>query len=587
MARKLKILPEFWRSEMGPERLTDSSFDFRRIWKRAILLMLCVALVPLMALAYFDYRISRQHLENEILLRTDRIVSNTKRNVSFFLEERKAALQFIVQDNSFAELDNDQRLNSILQRLSKTIGGFIDLGLFDSTGRQVRYIGPYDLKDRYYGEELWFQAVLNVGSYISDVYLGFREEPHMVIAVRKDMADGTFFILRATLNTATFNDQLVYAKESAFGDSFLINHQGVLQTPSLFYGEVLDVFPTGELKRLALSFPLVTKENQPLDTTDWHGRDIIMGYSYIPYTSFILLVVGNKDELMRSWYSARMKIIAFLLGSSLLILLVIPWVATSLVNDIYHADLDRTVAMREAAVAVREAANAGKLASIGRLAAGVAHEINNPLAIINEKAGLLGDLLSQQAEDDGQTVKMLGLIDSIQRAVERCASITHRLLDFARPGEKRNQAVDLQAIITEVLEFFQKEAEHRDIDLQVQIPDDLPPLSSDRNKLQQVFLNLISNAFAALADGDRLRITVTREGQGQVQIVVSDNGHGISEDNLQRIFEPFYTTKSGKGGTGLGLFITHGLVNELHGKIWVESTVGRGTDFYLSLPLQG
>lgn len=578
MGMRYTIKPEFWDSGIHPQITSKPSFDFRRIWKRGVLLMLCVALVPLIALSYFDYRITREHSENEIILRADRLVSNTKRTVSFFLEERKAALHFVVQDNTFDELNDDHRMASILKGLSGAIGGFTDLGLFNSAGRQIRYIGPYDLKDRHYGEELWFQAVINVGSYISDVYLGFREEPHMVIAVRKDMEDGSFFVLRATLNTASFNEQLAYVKESAFGDSFLINHKGVIQTPSLYYGEVLGQFERGEIERLRLSLPM-PDDARPLMTIDPQGQEIVMGYAYIPYTSFILLVIGKKHELLRPWYNTRLTIITFLATSGLLILLVIPWVVTNLVNAIFRADTERMVAMREAA-------QSNKLASIGRLAAGVAHEINNPLAIINEKAGLLGDLLDRPAENGVPREKMLGLVDSIRRAVERCAGITHRLLSFARPGEMKIQGVNLAAIIGEVLEFFSKEAKLRDISVQVQVDDDLPPLASDRGKLQQVFLNLISNAFAALADNGHLNITVVEKDSNHVQITVSDDGHGIAEENLKRVFEPFFSTKTDKGGTGLGLSITYGLVKELHGHIRVESTKGMGTSFIITLPLQ-
>jgi two-component system, NtrC family, sensor kinase len=190
MLRGLKILPEFWHNDTRSQGSVHSSFDFRRIWKRAVLLMLCVALVPLLTLAYFDYRVTRQHTENEIILRTDRLVSNTNRTVSFFLEERKAVLQFVAQDNTFAQLNNDNRLHAIFAGLNGTISGFTDLGLFDMSGRQIRYIGPYDLKDRLYGEEHWFQDVVHTGSYISDVYMGFREEPHMMIAVRQDRLMG-------------------------------------------------------------------------------------------------------------------------------------------------------------------------------------------------------------------------------------------------------------------------------------------------------------------------------------------------------------------------------------------------------------
>lgn len=578
MGIRFSIKPKFWDSNAQPQITGKPSFDFRRIWKRGVLLMLCVALVPLMALAYFDYRITRGHSQNEIILRADRLVSNTKRAVSFFLEERKAALQFVVQDNSFDELNDDHRMASILKGLSSAIGGFTDLGLFNAAGQQIRYIGPYDLKGRQYGEELWFQAVVNVGSYISEVYLGFREEPHMVIAIRKDMEDGSFFVLRATLNTASFNEQLAYVKDSAFGDSFLINHKGVIQTPSLYYGEVLSQFEKREVEQFRLSLPM-PDDARPFITRDPQGQKIVMGYAYIPYTSFILLVVGKEDELLQSWYNTQLTIITFLATSSLLILLVIPWVVTNLVNAIYRADSERMVAMSEAA-------QSNKLASIGRLAAGVAHEINNPLAIINEKAGLLGDLLNRLPENEVPPEKMLGLVDSIRRAVERCAGITHRLLSFARPGERKIQEVNLAAIIGEVLEFFSKEAKLRDISVQMHIDDELPPISSDRGKLQQVFLNLISNAFAALAENGHLNITVAEKDSKHVQITISDDGHGIDEENLKRVFEPFFSTKTDKGGTGLGLSITYGLVKELHGHIHVESTKNVGTSFVIILPLK-
>jgi len=563
--------PAFWDSSLQGPAAERPHFDFRRMWYRAVFLMLCAALLPFLTLAWFDYRISRQHIENEIVLRADRLLSNTKRTTSYFLDERQAALQFIAQDNSFAQLDDDRRLTRLLNGLSGTIGGFVDLGLFNAEGRQIRYIGPYALKDLDYSQEPWFQSVLVSGSYISDVYLGFREEPHMVIAVRRETEDGSFFVLRATLSTAWFNQQLAHVTEGGFGDSFLINHEGVIQTSSVFYGEVLKRFP--------LEVPPYEEDTRVLMTQDQWDRPIIMGYSYIPHSPFILLVIGQQEELLRPWLNTRYAVVSFLLVSGLLIMLVIPGVATKLVSDIYRADQERIVALREAA-------QANKLASLGRMAAGVAHEINNPLAIINEKAGLLWDLLAAQLEAGASREKILGLIDSIHRAVERCAGITRRLLSFARPGEMRIQPVNLAEVIGEVLEFHTKEAEFRDIKVRVEVAADLPILASDRGKLQQIFHNLVSNAFAAMADGGHLHVTATRRDQDHLLITVTDDGHGIAEEDLKRIFEPFYTTKAKKGGTGLGLSVTYGLVQELHGQIRVESAVGIGTRFFITIPWQ-
>ncbi len=532
--------------------------------------MLCVALVPLMALAFFDHRVTQTHSETEAVLRTERLVSNTKRTVSFFLEERKQALQFIVEEFSFTELNNDNRLTSLLKSLSQAIGGYTDIGLFDQSGEHIRYIGPYDLKGRNYLQEQWFQEVVDAGSYVSDVYHGFREEPHMVIAVKKELADGSFFVLRSTVNTERFNEQLRHVKDSGFGDCFLVNSEGVIQTPSLFYGKVLGHLP--------FSVPDHSADVQTTMTFDQNGQAIIMGYTAIANTPFILLVIGKTEVLMNSWQNTRTTVIIFLVLCVLLIAIIIHWLATSLVNDIYRADKERLVALHEAA-------QTSKLASVGQLSAGIAHEINNPLAIINEKAGLLCDILEQRGKNEPLTESLLKSINAIQRAVARCANITHRLLDFARPSDNQYQAVDLSNVIEGVIEFFVKDAEHRAISITVHKDENLPLIRSDRGKLQQILLNLINNAFGAMANEGHLTVSATRE-EENIMITVEDDGHGIAEDDIKRIFEPFFSTKTLKGGTGLGLSITYGLVNELQGKIQVESTVGVGTKFRVTLPLQ-
>ena len=241
----------------------------------------------------------------------------------------------------------------------------------------------------------------------------------------------------------------------------------------------------------------------------------------------------------------------------------------------------REASLRRAAL-MHQVEYTNKLASIGRLAAGVAHEINNPLAIINEKAGLLHDLVGL---DDGmpQRDKLLGLVDSILRSVERCKAITHRLLGFARHMDVTSDTIDISALLKEVLGFLGKEAEYRNLDITLSVDDDLPTLVSDRGQLQQVFLNILNNALAAVSDGGRITIHASRLDDGHIAISIADDGVGISADNLERIFEPFFTTKEGIG-TGLGLSITYGIVNKLGGHIDVESEPGVGTRFTVVLP---
>jgi signal transduction histidine kinase len=225
------------------------------------------------------------------------------------------------------------------------------------------------------------------------------------------------------------------------------------------------------------------------------------------------------------------------------------------------------------------------MASIGRMAASVAHEINNPLAIINEKAGLIKDLFvlkKQYAADD----KLIGLVDSVIASVRRAGRITKRLLTFARNLEASVERIVIDEVIDEVLSFVEKEAALRNIGLKVELSRETPAIESDRGKLQQIFLNIINNALAAVTDGGHLTISADAEGAEAVRLKFKDDGCGIPREDLHRIFEPFFTTKSGQGGTGLGLSITYNLVQEIGGTIQVTSEVGAGTCFTIVLPVR-
>ena len=177
-------------------------------------------------------------------------------------------------------------------------------------------------------------------------------------------------------------------------------------------------------------------------------------------------------------------------------------------------------------------------------------------------------------------------MDSIIASVQRCGTITKRLLSFARHLDVTLQPVSVRRIVDEVLGFLHKEAEYRSIEVRFQGGENLPDIVSDRGKLQQVFLNLINNAFQAMNDGGHLAIDIGPEPDGGLSVAVSDDGCGISETDQKRIFEPFYTTKASKGGTGLGLSITYSLVQELGGRVSLVSEVGRGTTFTVRLPAE-
>ena len=564
-----KMKPAFWDHEdiaAGPHK---HLFNFRRIWRMSIILTAGVALAPLVFMTLVDYNVSQQAIEADINYQTARLVSNTRRTITFFLAERRSALSFIDKDNAYSALGNPLRLAALLDNLKKGFGGFTDIGVIDQNGLQHTYVGPYQLAGVNYSDQEWFKEVVSSGTHISEVFLGFRQQPHLVIAVKHDLGGGKFYILRASIDTQQFNQVLAEVEVSGKGDIFLVNREGVLQTPSRLFSNIL--------QPMALEVPGFSEKTTVLEVS-YQTEPLIVGYAYIQDTPFILMAVKKKNELMKDWTETRLKLVGFLAISVSAILLVILWVSTYLVTQIFHADHKRVMTLHQV-----EYAN--KMASLGRLSAGVAHEINNPLAIINEKAGLIKDLFMLKREY-AEDPKLLGLANGILYSVERCAKITQRLLSFARHVDSKPQLVDIAEILHEVLGFVGKEAEYRSITVTVDASADIPKIESDRGKLQEIFLNLINNSLAALNDGGRLTMTIRRADQEFVSIGVADTGCGIHEADLKRIFEPFFSTKTGKGGTGLGLSITYGLIQELGGCISVRSEVGKGTEFTVRLPVE-
>ncbi len=565
-----RIKPKFWDYRDVAAGHREQLFNFRRVWKLTVFLTAGVALIPLISLAIVDYHVTQGSIERENLLRTARLVSNTRRTLFFFFAERRAAMDFIVRQNKFVALNQPGAMEQILKNLKQSFGGFTDLGLIDPLGNQRSYVGPFDLLGANYSEQDWFREVCKRGVYISDVFLGFRHVPHIVIAVKRRLPNGSFYVLKGTLDTKKFDDLLSGLEMGGQGDAFIINREGKLQTPSLYHGKVLE--------KSSLPVPEYAPKTRVFEKKNADGNLLLIGYRYISDTPFILMVVKHKRELMKSWRETRIELLFFLGISMLVILGVVIWMATYLVNRIFVADQNRIATLHQV-----EYTN--KMASIGRLAAGVAHEINNPLAIINEKAGLIKDLFTFKGEYTADE-KLLGLVNAILSSVKRAGTITKRLLSFSRHSEISIQQIELKELIEEVLSFFEKEAEYRSITISLEVAENIPGIETDRGKLQEIFLNLFNNACSAMEDGGHLDIRMRRNDRNNVSVMVSDDGCGIPKKDLDRIFEPFFSTRTKKGGTGLGLSLTANFLQELGGKITVESEPDKGTTFTVTLPVR-
>ena len=229
----------------------------------------------------------------------------------------------------------------------------------------------------------------------------------------------------------------------------------------------------------------------------------------------------------------------------------------------------------------------GHLASLGELAAGIAHEINNPVAIMVEEAGWIEDLLEDETFHESENLEEFKrALTQIRKQGIRARDITHKLLSFARRSDSRMDMVDVNELITEVVGLSAQQARYNNVELETSLSADLPPIKVSQTELQQVLFNLINNAIDAMdKTGGTIEVQTWQE-RGQMRLAVRDNGPGIPEAVLHRIFDPFFTTKPVGKGTGLGLSICYGIVKNLGGEIEVESKVGEGTGFEISIPLK-
>ncbi|MDD4731141.1 MAG: ATP-binding protein [Desulfovibrio sp.] len=246
---------------------------------------------------------------------------------------------------------------------------------------------------------------------------------------------------------------------------------------------------------------------------------------------------------------------------------------------------DLTGSQKEIQVLNAQLIQSQKLSALGELSAGVAHEINNPLAVITQEVELMEMLLPrarfEQQEDRNDFVECLTEID---RQVERCCRITRGMLDFARKREAVIQETDMNQLIDDMVRLVELEIRNKDIFIERRYAEPAPCVNTDPPLLRQVILNLLNNASQAMGGDGRIIITTCRTEDGGAELRFKDTGPGIAKEHLDKIFNPFFTTKEPGKGTGLGLSICMRIVNELGGTLAVESERGKGAEFIVCLP---
>lgn len=226
----------------------------------------------------------------------------------------------------------------------------------------------------------------------------------------------------------------------------------------------------------------------------------------------------------------------------------------------------------------RQLIQSERLASVGRLAAGVAHQINNPLTGVLTYSSLL---LRRKSETDPERAELQVIVNETMR----CREIVKGLLGFSKQSEPHKHAITVNSIIRNAIDLTKNQALIHDVTVRLDLDEELPPIIVDGPQIREVFLNIILNAIDAMPKGGELRVTSKMKNDQYVQIRFTDTGCGISPEHIDKIFDPFFTTKDASKGTGLGLAVAYGIIEKHHGEISMESEVGRGAACLIDLPV--
>ncbi len=547
------------------------------LYRKFVFLTLICSLLPLLLVGW-GINIHYSRLSKKRMMNTfQKEVAHHRKIIELFLSERSTKLQLVALTHSRDYLGKIENLAHVFEIMNQDYASIADLGVIDEHGRHMAYIGPYDLMDKDYSGALWFRKVMKKGLYISDMFLGFRKVPHFIIAITR-MENGTKWILRATIDTEIFRSLVENVRIGKTGEVYLLNQEGVFQTGPRFAGKIMETAasPIGP-DHEGIKVRILDPEKGGEGRHDAPRR--IMATTWLKEPRWMLVVKQNYSE---AFNAVNYATLIFLHLSALTICIVAIISARYLVKVIRRRDI-------EADQLNRQLMQAGKLASIGELSAGVAHEINNPLAIILTERQILLDFAGQNPDLDGDfRAHLIDSLSQIALQISRCKRITQNLLRFARRTKSAIEPVDLNAFLKEVVELMERDAKSNGIEFLSDFQQDLPPLLSDPSQLQQVSLNIITNAIDAHEGKSYGTINISTrydEKNRIIKVAFADTGSGIPEDRIEKIFDPFYTTKRVGKGTGLGLPICYSIIKLLGGDIAVKSEYGKGTEFVLSLPL--
>ncbi|MGD9209714.1 MAG: ATP-binding protein [Desulfobacteraceae bacterium] len=558
----------------------DNNKPYRSLSRNIIFITLIASITPMIIVSMFilnDFRATYlQRIQDNFAL----TALNHRKSINLFLKEKLSNIRHLATQYDYTLLKQETFLTQKLVELQQAYDRvFVDLGVVNHKGIQVSYAGPHALSHANYSEAEWFKQAIKTAYFTSDVFYGLRGSPHFIVTVRH-YVNNQPWIIRATIDFGSFNNLVENLRIGRTGFAFIVNKAGEFQTKPIakthLPPDILGTFIANNFKEAP---EVITKK-------DLSGKEIFYSSVMLKDNEWIMILQQDLKDAYADLYHTQRVALAIILIGGIGITLTALLLSRRLIKRIAKADWERNRSDKEKEKMSQQVIESNKLASIGELAAGIAHEINNPVAIMVEEAGWIEDLLEEEEFQEGQNLmEFRRALQQINNQGKRCKDITHKLLSFARKTDPRVHEIVINECLDEVVYLSHQRAKYSNISIKTDFEENLPIIWASETELQQVLFNIVNNSLDAMEkSGGEIVISSKVDDEKNIAVIIEDTGPGIAQANLNRIFDPFFTTKPVGKGTGLGLSICYGIINKMGGGIDVQSEMNKGTRFTIRIP---
>jgi two-component system, NtrC family, sensor kinase len=533
---------------------------FRRLFNSIVVALLAASFIPLLVIGGGMYYHTVSILEQKTLAALDAEISEHREAIDQFLTERTMDLKLLSSNLGFDYLTDPGNLKKVFDTLQKELPCFSDMGVIDDQGHHRAYVGPYALLSKNYKETPWFKAIQQREFYVSDVFMGFRKDPHFIIAVRQPTSEG-FWILRATVDTEYFERLVAEVLSKRAGDAYVVNRDGIFQTTPRWGGKIMT---QSEVKYME-PFKGVRLEER--------GGKIVMT-AWLERVPWLCVAEFKREDIYSPLRNVRtVGIFVLVLGTMLIVLTVI------LTTNYLFSRLETK--RRNIRFLDHQLQQSSRMASSMKLASGFLREVNETLSNMDLVLSWVDELAQGDLSVEGSRRELRESLKEVKSEVIRARKATEKFLKSTQSSLPIIREVKLQDLLDEIIELLGGELHFSSITVKREYRDPLPPVQSDPSQLRQVFQNLLVNAVTAIGQDGVITVTA-QQAEDRVVVSVGDTGPGIRKERLEKIFDPLFTTKP--DGTGLGLSIGAGILKKLGGTISVKSELGKGSVFTVEIP---